>query len=291
MTLGWIGEALASAPVEHALVAGSEIAFLSGLVGAFVILRGQSFAGHVLTDVGTTGGAGAYLVGMNGWFGFLSFGVIASIGMELAGGRTRGERDLATGVVLSLALGFGALFLYLDAQLAHANASMAVLFGSLFTLNPALVPWISLAAASCVAAMLIIWRPLALASVNPDLARVRGVPVRAMSIAFMVVLAVAVETDALVAGSLLATALVVGPAAAAARFTASPLRAGLAGGALGALIVATSVLLSYDSYNWLPQHTSWPVSFFVAALAFLAYAVSAAANRATLRRRAEVELR
>ncbi|WP_206831545.1 metal ABC transporter permease [Alicyclobacillus fructus] len=288
MTLGWIQEALASAPVQHALVAGSEIAFLSGLVGAFVILRGQSFAGHVLTDVGTTGGAGAYLVGLNGWFGFLSFGVIASVGMELAGGRTRGERDLATGVVLSLALGFGALFLYLDAQLAHANASMAVLFGSLFTLDPALVPWISSLAAVCAAAMLLIWRPLALASVNPELARVRGVPVRAMSIAFMVVLAVAVETDALVAGSLLATALIVGPAAAAARFVSNPLRAGVAAGVLGAAIVVASVLLSYDSYNWLPQHTSWPVSFFVAALAFLAYVVPAAARRFGVRRMAEV---
>lgn len=288
MTLGWIQEALASAPVQHALVAGSEIAFLSGLVGAFVILRGQSFAGHVLTDVGTTGGAGAYLVGLNGWFGFLSFGVIASVGMELAGGRSRGERDLATGVVLSLALGFGALFLYLDAQLAHANASMAVLFGSLFTLDPALVPWISSLAAVCAAAMLLIWRPLALASVNPELARVRGVPVRAMSIAFMVVLAVAVETDALVAGSLLATALIVGPAAAAAQFVSNPLRAGVAAGVLGAAIVVASVLLSYDSYNWLPQHTSWPVSFFVAALAFLAYVVPAAARRFGVRRLAEV---
>ncbi|WP_304459722.1 metal ABC transporter permease, partial [Alicyclobacillus sendaiensis] len=287
MNWGWIGEALASAPVQHALVAGCEIAFLSGLVGAFVILRGQSFAGHVLTDVGTTGGAGAYLIGMNGWFGLLSFGVVASVGIELLGGRTRGERDLATGVILSLALGFGALFLYLDAQLAHANASMAVLFGSLFTLDPSLVPWISAAAALCALALLAMWRPLALASVNPDLARVRGVPVRAMSIAFMVVLAVAVETDALVAGSLLATALIVGPAATAARFTKNTLVAGVVAGLLGALTVAASVFLSYDSYHWLPQHTSWPVSFFVAALVFLTYAASSALARVNGRPKVE----
>jgi len=93
-----------------------------------------------------------------------------------------------------------------------------------------------------------------------------------------------------VAGSLLATALIVGPAATAARFTASPLRAGLAGGLLGALLVAASVLLSYDSYTWLPQHTSWPVSFFVAAFTFFAYAIAAATHRVAFQRRAEVEL-
>ena len=104
---------LSSGPVRTALLVGAVVAITSGVIGVFTVIRGQSFAGHSLADVATTGGSGAFLVGLNQFWGFLVAGIVAAALMEGIGVQRRRGRDVATGVVLGAALGAAALFLYL----------------------------------------------------------------------------------------------------------------------------------------------------------------------------------
>src|SRR5712671_3940103 len=130
-----------SGPVHIALAVGTVIAITSAVVGVFTVIRGQSFAGHSLADVATTGGAGAFLIGVNQFWGFLIAGVAGAAIMELIGVQRRRGRDVATGVVLGAALGAAALFLYLGTQTSSTTgASFTILFGSLFVISSSTVP-------------------------------------------------------------------------------------------------------------------------------------------------------
>ena len=140
---------LSSGPVRTALLVGAIAAITSGVIGVFSVLRAQSFAGHSLADVATTGGSGAFLVGVNQFWGFLVAGIAASALMEAIGVQRRRGRDVATGVVLGGALGAAALFLYLGTlQTSTTGASFTVLFGSIFVVSPDTVPAILAAGAS-----------------------------------------------------------------------------------------------------------------------------------------------
>ncbi|MGH3419689.1 MAG: metal ABC transporter permease, partial [Streptosporangiaceae bacterium] len=101
-----------SGPVHIALAVGTVVAVTSAVTGVFTVTRGQSFAGHSLADIATTGGSGAFLVGLNQFWGYLAFGAGAAAFMEMIGIQRRRGRDVATGVVLGAALGLAALFLY-----------------------------------------------------------------------------------------------------------------------------------------------------------------------------------
>ena len=132
---------LTSAPVRTALLIGAVVAVTSGVIGVFTVIRGQSFAGHSLADVATTGGAGAFLAGVNQFWGFLAAGIAAAGLMEAIGVQRRRGRDVATGVVLGAALGVAALFLYLGTlKSGTTGASFTILFGSIFVVSPDTVP-------------------------------------------------------------------------------------------------------------------------------------------------------
>ncbi|WAH35789.1 metal ABC transporter permease [Alicyclobacillus dauci] len=263
-----------SKEVGYALVIGLIVAALSGMIGVFVVIRGQSFVGHVLTDIGAAGGSGSFLIGLNAWYGFVSFGVLAGAGVELLGNRAR-NRDVATGIILSFAMGLGALFLYFDTNTGNnANASMLVLFGSIFVIHSSLLPIVASVGGATIIALLILYRPLLLCSISPEVARSRGIPVRFVSIAFMILLALAVENGSLVIGSLLSTALLIGPAATAIRITTKVGMASILSAVIGMLATSIGIVLAYDSYTWLPTHRGWPVSFFIAVLIFLFYLLS-----------------
>src|SRR5579859_5364333 len=168
-----------SGPVRTALLVGAVVAVTSGVIGVFTVLRGQSFAGHSLADVATTGGAGAFLVGINQFWGFLAAGITAAALMEAIGVQRRRGRDVATGVVLGAALGLAALFLYLGTlRNATTGASFTVLFGSIFVISPDTVPALAGSGAVALGTVAILSRMLLLTSVSPDLARARGVSVR-----------------------------------------------------------------------------------------------------------------
>ncbi|HUY24225.1 MAG TPA: metal ABC transporter permease [Candidatus Saccharimonadales bacterium] len=261
-----------SSPVLVAIVVGAVVAVVSAVVGVFTVTRGLSFAGHSLADLGAAGGSGAFLLGVNQLWGFVAIAAAAAGAIELIGiGSTRG-RDLATGIVLGAGLGVAALFLYLDTTFSNTTgASITILFGSIFTLQSSLVPVMVLLGALSVAIVLTLYRPLLFSALSPDMATARGVPVRAVGVAYLAALALAVSLSAMTVGAVLSTALLIGPAACALRLTRRPGVALLLAAAVGMLSVWLSVLLAYDSYYWPPGHRGWPVSFFVVLLIFLSY--------------------
>lgn len=264
-----------SGPVHVALTLSGVVAVVSGVAGLFTVMRGQSFAGHALTDVATTGGAGTVLVGASPVAGFVGAGVLGALAMETIGVQRLRGRDLATGIVLGAATGLSALFLYLDStSSANSGTTQRVLFGSIFTIAPGTVPVAAALAGATVIALGVMYRPLLLASFSPEMAVGRGVPVRLVGAAFMVAMAMAVGLSSLAIGSILSTAMLIGPAATALRLTSrlgSALAAACAIGLVGAWL---GILLAYDSADWGAGHRGLPVSFFIVAVYFVLYLVS-----------------
>ena len=261
-----------SRPVRTALVTGAVVALVSGAVGVFAVLRGQSFAGHSLADLGTLGGAGAFLLGVGPLWGFVAAGVAVGGAMDLAGSERRSARDVSTGIVLGAVLGVSALLLYFDTTSGSTTGvTVTVLFGSLFSVSGATVPAALAFAALGLGTLALLYRPLLLSSVGPELAAARGVRVRLLGFVFMVVIGVTVALASLIVGTILSPALLIGPAAAALRLTRRPVAAMAAAAAIGVGACWLGTLLAYDSYTWPPAGDGWPVSFFVVALIFLAY--------------------
>jgi zinc/manganese transport system permease protein len=266
---------LGSGPVRTALLVGAVVAVTSGVIGVFTVIRGQSFAGHSLADVATTGGSGAFLIGLNQFWGFLIAGIAAAALMEGIGVQRRRGRDVATGVVLGAALGAAALFLYLDTQhTSTTGASFTVLFGSIFVISPETVPALIASGIVALIVVAVLARVLLLTSLSPDLARARGVRVKLVGIAYLAALAISVSLAAVAIGAVLSTALLIGPAATALRVTKSPVRAMAASALTGLAATWLGIVLAYDSYDWPPYHHGWPVSFFVVALVLVGYLLS-----------------
>jgi zinc/manganese transport system permease protein len=242
------------------------------VVGVLTVIRGQSFAGHSLADVATTGGAGAFLAGVGQFWGFLVAGIVGAAVMELIGVQRRRGRDVATGVVLGAALGAAALFLYLGTLTSSTTgASFTILFGSMFVISPDTVPALIASGVLAVAVVAVLSRVLLLSALSPELAAARGVRVRTVGVVYLVALAVAVSLSAVVIGAVLSTALLIGPAATALRVTKTPVRAMAVAALVGTAATWLGILLAYDSFYWPPAGRGWPVSFFVVALVVLGY--------------------
>jgi zinc/manganese transport system permease protein len=274
-----------SGQVHNALIVGTVVALVSGPLGIFTVIRGQSFAGEALGDIGVTGGSGGFLAGIGPLWGFLIINVAAAALMELAGVQRRRGRDLATGVVLGGGLGLAALFLYLNTTIHNTTgAAVTILFGSLLAVQSSTIPLVAGLAALVVAMLGVVARPLLLASASPELAAARGVPVRLMGYAYLLSLSLSVALCALTIGAILSTALLIGPAAAALRIVRRPALAVVTAAGLGIAATWIGVLLAYDSYDWPPHHDGWPVSFFVVALVFVGYLVCGAVGARGRRR-------
>lgn len=257
--------------VKEALLVGGLIAFISGIIGVFVILRGQVFAGHAISDFGGAGAAISFLIGINTLWGFLIFSILSSIGVELAGKHAH-ERNLATGVVLSFALGIESLFLFLDTHnTGQSGAAMLILFGSIFIIKSSAIPLIIFLTAISLILLIIIYRPLLTSSIHPELASTLGIPVKLINYLFAVLLALVVGQSSLIIGALLSTALLIGPAAIAISFTKSIKYSLILSSIIAILVTWLGIVLAYNSYYWLPSHRNWPVSFFVCALILAGY--------------------
>ncbi len=273
-----------SGPVHTALALGGVVAIVCGVVGAFTVIRGQAFAGEALSDIGAAGESASFLAGVAPLWGLLAAALGAAAAMEMIGVQQARGRDLATGIVLGASLGLAALFLYFDSTLqTGTGTTVTVLFGSLFTLNASLIPAVVTLSLIAAGLVCVLQRPLMLSSLNPDLAAVRGIPVRWLGVAYLAALAVAVALAALTIGTILGTALLVGPAATALRLTRRPGLAMLTAAGLGVLAVCAGVVLAYDSFLW-PGH-GWPVSFFVVTLVFLFYLVLGSSGPKWIRQR------
>jgi zinc/manganese transport system permease protein len=266
-----------SEDVRVAILVGAVVAVVSATVGVFTVIRGQSFAGEALGDLNTTGGSAAFLAGVGPLWGFVAAGLVASAVMELIGIQRPRGRDLATGIVLGAGLGLAALLLYLATTLHNTTgATVTILFGSVFTVPSSTVPLIALLSLVVLAVVAALYRPLLLSSVSAEMAAARGIHVRLLGAAYLLALALAVALAAMTIGTILSTALLVGPAATALRVTKRPGVAILLAAAIGIAAMWLGELLAYDSYYWPPAGTGWPVSFFVVTLIFLAYLLSGA---------------
>lgn len=246
--------------MRNAFIAAGVAAVVSGLVGYFLVLRGQTFAGHALGHIGFAGATGAVLIGLSPVWGLVGVTVAAGIVMGLMGDRLNG-RDVAIGVVLALALGFGLLFLHY--YTAFASQATALLFGNVLAVDGSMIATLIGLGVITLAALGAIMRPLIFSSLQPELAEAKGVPLRFISIAFLAIVALAVSESAQIVGILLVFSLMVGPPAAAQRLVAG-LWSGIALSAGLALVDAwLGIAVAY--------HTDWPVSFCIAMLSALGY--------------------
>ncbi|MEJ0015119.1 MAG: metal ABC transporter permease [Acetobacteraceae bacterium] len=241
--------------MQNAFAAAGIVAVVSGLVGYFLVLRGQTFAGHALSHVGFAGATGAVLVGVAPLWGLLGMTLAAGIGMGLLGERLQ-QRDVAIGVVLSMSLGLGLLFL--NFFTASATQATSLLFGNILAIDAATV-WTLLAlGVVAVAALAAIARPLLFASLQPELAEAKGVDLRLVSVLFLAIVALAVAQCAQIVGVLLVFALMVGPAAAAQRLVTR----------FWSGIVLSAVLALGEAWAGLALAylTDWPTSFWITLL-------------------------
>jgi zinc/manganese transport system permease protein len=261
-------------PVHVALIVGSVVAIVSAVVGTFTVMRGQSFAGHALSDIGTAGGAAAPLIPVPSIYGFVAVNVVAAGLMDLLGVRSPRARDLATGIVLGAALGLAALFLYEDTTTTSATVTVSVLFGSIFSLQSSMISVVAGFSVVALSITAILYRPLLLSSVSVELAAAKGVRVRPIAVAYLLALAVAVSLSALTIGAILSTALLIGPAATALRLANTTAHAIAIAAGIGIAAVWLGVLLAYDSVAWTHQGQGWPVSFFIVAVLFSCYLVT-----------------
>src|SRR4029077_14709794 len=196
--------------MQHAFEAGTIVALSGGVIGYFVVLRSLSFAAHALSHIGFAGATGAVLVGTAPIVGSLVFTRSAGAVMGALGQRLRG-RDVTIGLVMAWSLGLGLLFTLL--YKGSANLAIGILFGQIFGITSGDIAVTFVAGLVTVLLVVAVYRPLLFATLDEEVAEAKGVPVRSLSIAFMVVLAVAVSEAVQVVGVLLIFALIVAPAA------------------------------------------------------------------------------
>jgi zinc/manganese transport system permease protein len=266
--------------VQDAAVVGAVVALVCAPVGVFTVVRGQSFAGHAFADITATGGSAAFLLGVSPLFGFVVMALAGAGATELLGAERQRGRDLATGVVLGAGLGLSALLLYLTTTTqSTTGAAVTVLFGSIFAVSSSTLPMVIGFGATALFLVGLVYRPLLLSSINPDLASAQGPGLRVVGLVYMVSLALSVALSALTIGAILSTALLIGPAAAALRLAKSPGRAIACAAVIGVAATWAGIILAYDSYNWPPAQQGWPVSFFVVSLVLAAYLLAQLTGR------------
>lgn len=206
---------------QHAIIAAALVAVMCGLIGPFVIMRNMAFAVHGTSELAFTGAAGGLLIDGNPLVGAFVGAIAVAAVIGVLGVRER-ERDATIGVILAFGLGLGVLLL----SFYHGFATQAtnILFGNIFGVSQAqLLLLLGVGLAACFV-MAVIYRPLLFASLDPEVARAKGVPLRAINILFLLVLALTVTEAAQIVGTLLVLSLAITPAAAAQRLSVNPLR-------------------------------------------------------------------
>ena len=249
--------------VQNALAAGIIIAIVSGVVSPFVVARNMSFAVHALSELGFTGAAGFILIGLSPVLGLLTGSAVTAVFIGALGARVRG-RDSVIGLVMAFGLGLGVLFITLYPK--YANEAFALLFGSINGVSRGDVLFLAAIGIAALVALGIVYRPLTFATVDPEVAEARGVPVRALGIVFLLILAAAVSEAIQIVGVLLILTLLITPGATAERLTARP--------GQGTLYSVGVALFCTIGGIFLSLVTNAPVSVFVTSLSFGSYLVA-----------------
>jgi zinc/manganese transport system permease protein len=252
--------------MQNAVLAGTFTALAAGLVGYYVVLRNEVFTSDALGHVAFTGGLGALLAGLQLLLGVFGTTIAVAVGMGTLGGRARG-RDVAIGTVFAWVLGVGVLFLSLytssGSGLGGGTAGVSILFGSILGLQQTQAAITAAAAIITTLALFAIARPLMFISVDPDVAAARGVPTVLVTVLFLILLGATVAVAVQAVGALLILGLMVTPAAIAQRLTSRPYMGMLLSGALAIAFVWVGLALAF--------YLAYPASFFITALAFVAY--------------------
>jgi zinc/manganese transport system permease protein len=264
--------------MRQALLAGTILSIVSGLVGYFVVLRHQAFAGESLSDVAFTGALGGAALGFNPLASLLITTVAVALAMGGFGERLRG-RDVAIGTMLAWVLGLGVLFLSLFT--AHASGAgtgfsgVTVLFGNILGISTDQTRSIALISGIAIFILIIIMRPLLFASLDPDVATAQRVPVRALGLIFMVLLAVTVTEATLAVGALLVFALLLLPAAIAHHITTRPYTALALAAGLAVALTWLGIAIGF--------YTGYPSSVCISLLAFASYVIVVGSSRISRR--------
>jgi zinc/manganese transport system permease protein len=246
--------------VQNALVAGTLAAILGAMVGYFVIIRNAGFAAHALAHIGFAGAAGAAILGLSSLEGMLLLTVGSGLFMGAAGDKLN-RTDLAIGMVLSMSLGLGTLFLHLYSN--FAGQAKAILFGNIFGVSESQIIEMVMLSLLSLAGLAVFSRRLLFASTQPRLAEARGLSLPGLSMAFMAVLAVSVTLASQVVGILLVFTLVIAPAGIALRLCRTFWRGIFVSVALGVTAVWIGILLDCV--------TGYPATFWITALFFVLY--------------------
>lgn len=258
--------------VLRAFAASGMVAIVAGMVGWFLVLRGQTFAGHALSHVGFAGATGAVLIGASPLAGMVAVTLLAGVAMGFLGERLSG-RDVAIGIVLAVALGFGLLFLSLNRS--TTLQATAILFGNVLAVSPGMLTTLVILGIVALAALALVSRPLLFATLQPELAEVRGLSPRLIGVLFLAITALAVAQSVQIVGVLLVFALMVGPPAAAQLLTSRVIPGILLSAALALAEAWLGIVVSW--------HTDWPTSFAIvllSALVYFAAVILAGRNRA-----------
>jgi zinc/manganese transport system permease protein len=261
----------------NAFRAGTVVAIVAALIGWFMVLRRQTFAGHTLAVVGFPGASGAVLVGLSASIGYFAFCIAAALVIAALPQRQRSGNSEETAVIGTVqAFGLGTGFLFVSLYKGNLNGVSALLFGSFLGITTTQV--LTLAAVGLVAVMVLalLARPLLFASIDPDVAAARGVPVRALGTGFLLLLGIAAAETSQITGSLLVFALLVLPAATAQTLTTRP-------GRSVALTVGIGLAVTWFGLG-VAYYTPYPIGFWVTTLAFGAYVLARVARALPARR-------
>jgi zinc/manganese transport system permease protein len=248
----------------NALEAGTIVAVMAGLIGWFMVLRRQSFAGHTLSTMAFPGASGAALAGLPTALGYYVACTVAALAMSPAqrrSGHSHSSESAAIGTIQATGLALGFLFLSLYKGVLAGLENL--LFGTFLGIGQGQVITLLIVAAAVLIVLALAGRPLLFASIDPEVARARGVPVRLLSVGFLVLLGLAVAATSQITGALLVFALLVTPAATAQTLTTRP-----------AVSLALTVFFALFT-TWLglgiAYYSPYPVGFFITTIAFALY--------------------
>jgi zinc/manganese transport system permease protein len=259
--------------VQNSLIAGLLLGIMGGLIGVFVMTRDMSFAVHGISELSFAGAAIALLIGLNVALGATVGSIVAAIIIAIMGTRAK-DRNSIIAVLMPFGLGIGILALALYE--GRAANKFGLLTGQIIAVDDPQVFWLIATSLVVVVSLLVIWRPLSFASLDPEVAEARGVPTKALGIIFMLLLALAVAASVQIVGALLVMTLLVTPAAAALRLTASPLLVPILSMVFAVVAVVGGILLALGG--------GLPISPYVTTLSFAIYLVARVIEKTRSRR-------
>jgi len=260
------GELLAL--LHNSVIAGAVLGIVGGLVGVFVMTRDLAFAVHGISELSFAGAAAALLFGIGVVEGAVLGSIVAAAIIGLLGARAR-ERNSITAVLMPFGLGLGILCLSLTP--GRTSNKFGLLTGQIVAVDDPRLGALAVVSAIVVIGLLAIWRPLAFASADPEVAAARGVPVRGLSLGFMLLLGLAVAASVQIVGALLVLSILVTPAAAALRISSSPVAVPILSMVFAVVSLVGGILVALGS--------SVPISPYVTTISFLIYVVCRLAGR------------